>query len=303
MSKSKSSSKGAVPAASNVLTKVKDAAITKPAQTVKAKSKELAKQVAGKEDKKTKSKKVKEPTPESSDADSEEDDDDSEDDSEVELKKPAQKANGKSIPKVAKPVDSDSDESDSSDAEAPTNGHVKASVVKKAAIESSDDDDDSDDSEAGVSTVKPVAAAESSEDDEDDSDEDEAPAKNKGPVKAADLSKKLKPVVADNSSDEDSDEEEDDDEADSDEDSDDDEIEAKPVQPAKRKAEDDTTPAAKKTKTAEAESADPTQGSNLFVGNLSWNVDEDWLQREFEEFGEISSVRLITDRDTGRSKG
>jgi len=36
---------------------------------------------------------------------------------------------------------------------------------------------------------------------------------------------------------------------------------------------------------------------------LSWNVDEEWLSREFEEFGEITSARIITDRNTGRSKG
>ena len=43
--------------------------------------------------------------------------------------------------------------------------------------------------------------------------------------------------------------------------------------------------------------------ANLFVGNLSWNMDEEWLAKEFETFGEISAVRIITDRDSGRSKG
>ena len=43
--------------------------------------------------------------------------------------------------------------------------------------------------------------------------------------------------------------------------------------------------------------------ANLFIGNLSWNVDEEWLTREFEEYGEIKGVRIITDRDSGRSKG
>lgn len=42
---------------------------------------------------------------------------------------------------------------------------------------------------------------------------------------------------------------------------------------------------------------------NLFVGNLSWNVDDEWLYREFEEFGELSAARVITDKATGRSKG
>ena len=41
----------------------------------------------------------------------------------------------------------------------------------------------------------------------------------------------------------------------------------------------------------------------MFVGNLSWNVDEEWLTREFEGFGEITGVRIISDKATGRSKG
>jgi nucleolin len=42
---------------------------------------------------------------------------------------------------------------------------------------------------------------------------------------------------------------------------------------------------------------------NLFVGNLSWNIDEEWLTREFEEFGEITGARIITDKATGKAKG
>ena len=41
----------------------------------------------------------------------------------------------------------------------------------------------------------------------------------------------------------------------------------------------------------------------LFVGNLSWGVDRDSLYRAFEGFGEIEDARVITDRDTGRSRG
>lgn len=41
----------------------------------------------------------------------------------------------------------------------------------------------------------------------------------------------------------------------------------------------------------------------MFVGNLSWNIDDEWLYREFEEFGEISGARVISDKATGRSKG
>jgi nucleolin len=36
---------------------------------------------------------------------------------------------------------------------------------------------------------------------------------------------------------------------------------------------------------------------------LSWNIDEDWLYREFEKFGTITGCRVISDRESGRSKG
>jgi nucleolin len=36
---------------------------------------------------------------------------------------------------------------------------------------------------------------------------------------------------------------------------------------------------------------------------LSWNVDDEWLYREFEEFGEITRANVLTDRESGRSKG
>jgi len=41
----------------------------------------------------------------------------------------------------------------------------------------------------------------------------------------------------------------------------------------------------------------------LYVGNLSWQTTEDDLRGLFEKEGELQSVRLITDRNTGRSKG
>jgi len=41
----------------------------------------------------------------------------------------------------------------------------------------------------------------------------------------------------------------------------------------------------------------------LYVGNLSFNTTEDTLRALFAEFGEIESVNLVTDRDTGRPRG
>lgn len=42
---------------------------------------------------------------------------------------------------------------------------------------------------------------------------------------------------------------------------------------------------------------------NLFIGNLPYDMEEDELRELFEEYGEISSVKIITDRDSGKSKG
>ena len=43
--------------------------------------------------------------------------------------------------------------------------------------------------------------------------------------------------------------------------------------------------------------------NKLFVGNLSWNATEGDLQSAFESFGEITEVKIVTDRDTNRSRG
>ena len=42
---------------------------------------------------------------------------------------------------------------------------------------------------------------------------------------------------------------------------------------------------------------------NIYVGNLSYSVNEYDLREIFEEYGEVTSVKIINDRDTGRSKG
>lgn len=42
---------------------------------------------------------------------------------------------------------------------------------------------------------------------------------------------------------------------------------------------------------------------NMYVGNLSYNVRESDLREVMEEYGTVESVKLITDRDTRRSKG
>lgn len=41
----------------------------------------------------------------------------------------------------------------------------------------------------------------------------------------------------------------------------------------------------------------------LYVGNLSYHTNESELKDLFAAYGEVESARIITDRDTGRSKG
>ena len=44
-------------------------------------------------------------------------------------------------------------------------------------------------------------------------------------------------------------------------------------------------------------------GKKLFVGGLSWDTTDDGLRQAFQPFGEITEAKVITDRDTGRSRG
>ncbi len=43
--------------------------------------------------------------------------------------------------------------------------------------------------------------------------------------------------------------------------------------------------------------------TRLFVGSLSYNVNDDQLKEAFEAFGTVVSAKVIVDRDTNRSKG
>ena len=42
---------------------------------------------------------------------------------------------------------------------------------------------------------------------------------------------------------------------------------------------------------------------NIFVGNLNFNTGEDELRQLFEQYGQVDRVSIMTDRDTGRSRG
>ncbi|RDW60285.1 hypothetical protein BP5796_11891 [Coleophoma crateriformis] len=229
--------------------------------------------------------------------------------------------NGKKAKKAATPSsdssdsESDSEESASSASESESEAEVKpkakaaapvtnGKASKKAEVESSESSDSSDssdeasDNEDSDSDSGDSEKSASDSDDSSDSDSEE---------KAAPVAKKVEKVakVTKESSEEDSDDSDDseDDKEGSDSDSDDSSESEKEAPSKKRKADDEPVAATKKAKTETPAGGEDTGSKNLFVGNLSWNIDDEWLYREFEEFGEISGARVISDKATGRSKG
>ncbi len=42
---------------------------------------------------------------------------------------------------------------------------------------------------------------------------------------------------------------------------------------------------------------------NIYIANISFRAKEDQLKDLFQQYGEVSSVKIVTDRDTGRSRG
>ncbi|XP_078428537.1 glycine-rich RNA-binding protein 4, mitochondrial-like [Wolffia australiana] len=47
----------------------------------------------------------------------------------------------------------------------------------------------------------------------------------------------------------------------------------------------------------------PAPNNKLFVGGLSWSVDEKSLKDAFSSFGDVTEVRIMYDRNSGRSRG
>lgn len=196
------------------LSSVKQGAVTKPSQTSKSKSKDVAKEVATKADKANKkSKKAKkEPTPvpvsESEDsASSQSSDDDSE--AEAAVPEKAGKTNGvglKGASKAESDSDGESSSSDSSEDEA-TVPEVNGTTQKAAKSDEESDTSDSSANEATASKAAPAAAAkavagakeESGSDDSSEEESDEEEDKNVGAtaaVNAKTLNGKLEKVAS-----------------------------------------------------------------------------------------------------------
>ncbi|KAJ9123922.1 hypothetical protein QFC22_000713 [Naganishia vaughanmartiniae] len=189
--------------------------------------------------------------------------------------------------------ESSEDEEDKVVAPAPAsvtapNGDFKASKAEESSSEESSSDDESDEEPSKAAQVKAAPAAKKDSDDESSEGEssDEETEKPAAAAKEA--------ASSEESSDEDSSDEE----------------EAAPVTNGKRKASEEAAAPTKKAKTengavakTSTEQGDQEASPNVFVGSLSWNVDNDWLQSEFQECGEIVSVRIMMDREKNRSRG
>ncbi|KAJ3383898.1 hypothetical protein HDU84_003301 [Entophlyctis sp. JEL0112] len=215
---------------------------------------------------------------------------------------------------AVKADDSDDSDSDSDEDEKPAPkakaapAPVKKAPAKKEESESEDSEDESSEDEKPAAKVAPAkksaAKKEDSESEESDSDDEEEEAK---PSAAA---KKATPAKKDESSDEESsnDEEDTDEEMkeakqeDSDEDEDEDEE-------GDDEEEEVEKPSSKKRAAPEAEStpkkqkvSDSNESTTCFVGNLSFNADEDMVKEHFAECGEVVGVRIVLGPD-GRKKG
>ena len=188
--------------------------------------------------------------------------------------------------KSSGPQESDDSTSDSSSSgsESPASGgrpqaaanglSVKAS--KTAAESDSDTDSDSDSEDAPVAKSK--VALPSSDDDDNSDDQTDTGKDKSSQVSSSDSS---------DSSDEEGD------------------VVMKDgtsTTANKRKADADAVPPPKKAKLETSESSNPASAT-IWIGNLSWNVDDDWLKTEYEGYGELVSARVQMDRNSGRSRG
>ncbi|KAF5102491.1 hypothetical protein D0Z03_000410 [Geotrichum reessii] len=178
---------------------------------------------------------------------------------------------------------SSSSESESSDSSSSDSSDSESEDEKKDEKKDSSDSSDSDSSDSESEDEKKDEKKESSDSDSSDSSDSEDEKKKE----------EKKDESSDSSDSESEDEKNESSSSDSDSDS------------KKRKAdeadEEDDIPKRAKLQ-AQAESA-ADEVFTVFVGSLSWNIDDNWLKSEFEPIGGVVGARVITERDSGRSKG
>ena len=215
------------------------------------------------------------------------------------LTKPTQPSPAASKAKAAaKPKPSSSEESseESSDEESdkaplPTSKPVAKNVVTRKESSESESEDESSDPEPGVKGVKKDSSSESEEDSEsgsgsEDSEDEDVEMADASAVSATVPTNGLFTSFCLTGI-----------------------LIAFYLHTGKRKADTETAAPPKKTKLANgdavpADNAEKdTSSTTVFVGRLSWNVDNDWLKSEFEECGEVVAARVQMDRTTGKSRG
>jgi nucleolin len=201
-----------------------------------------------------------------------------------------------------KKVESSSESESESESESSSSSSSESESEKEEAKKEESSDSESSDSESESEEEKPVAKKsakkevakkevakkeESSDPESSDSDSDSEEEEEKKEASASsDDSSDSGSDSDSSSSSEDEEEEEEKEEKDS----------------KKRKVEEEAAPA-KKQKVEEAAPSADSEPTTLFVGRLSWSIDDDWLKSEFEPLGGVISARVIMERATGKSRG
>lgn len=164
----------------------------------------------------------------------------------------------------------------------------------------SDSDSSSSDEEAEKKDESSSDSSDSGSESGSSSDEEEEEEKKESSSSSSSSSESS----SSDEEDEKKDEKKDDSSSSSESESDSSESDEEAENPKKRKAESeeaDSTSASPEPEAKKAKTED--EPATLFVGRLSWNIDDDWLKREFEAYPGLLGARVISDRQSGRSKG
>ena len=210
----------------------------------------------------------------------------------AEANKPKSNGNSKGVKKTTKPEDDSEDDTSGEDKVASTSAAAPGKVADPQGNSDSDSDSDGDsEDDSDADDAKLTVKANGTTADEKNTGGDEKDVSCNDFIIPASL---LTLVTQDDGSDESA--------SDDDDGSDESSDEEAPPASKKRKAENVASSEAKKAR-VETKDIPVDATNNLFVGQLSWNVDEEWLKREFEGFGTVTNAQVKTDRESGRSRG
>eukprot|EP01118_Nematostelium_gracile_P007206 TRINITY_DN2334_c0_g1_i2.p1 TRINITY_DN2334_c0_g1~~TRINITY_DN2334_c0_g1_i2.p1 ORF type:complete len:362 (+),score=128.65 TRINITY_DN2334_c0_g1_i2:88-1173(+) len=184
-------------------------------------------------------------------------------------------------------------------------------VVEKEESSSSDSESDSSSSEEEVQKVKAVKKDESSSEEDSSSDSEEETKVQPKKEETKKATKKESSSEEDSSSDSESEEEEKKkngtkEESSSSEESDSDSEEEDKKETEKRKADEvdeESAPKRIKNDNGYTPVAPNSASARVFVGNLSYSIDDDSIKQAFAEIGEVRNVEWLTDKTTGKFYG